>query len=554
VAARVRDWAAALEPLSRQPGDDDHARTQKAQFTLAKTLIIPAGVIWGLVYLWGGATTAAIISMAYAVLSSANLLLLRRTHKFWWYQTSELALVVALPFLLQLALGGYVAGSAVVLWAILGPLFAVMYASERQAVIWFGVFLVVVIGAGVAQPSLDPDNPLPHWLISSFFVLNVGVVSSIALGILLNFVHGRERLRQLERAYLDQSVMLRQREKLATLGTLAAGVAHELNNPAAAVRRAAEQLRPVVDGLRANGLDLAGDGDDRRTATRLADRAPARRTELSPLQRSMLEQELEDWLDDHGVPEPWEVASSLVTFGMTSEDLDDLAGATDPRRLAAAVCLLAEGHAAVGLAAAIADGARRISDIVNALRSYAYLDRGTVQVVDLTEGLENTLVLLRPKLNGIDVRREYAPDLPAVPVRGNELNQVWTNILDNAIDATGGHGTVTIRTVPATLASGAAAVRVEIEDDGHGMPPEVAARVFDPFFTTKAPGHGTGLGLNISFNIVVQQHGGEIAVASMPGRTTFGVSIPRTGVPVATEATDPAVLDADAQPVGVPAA
>jgi signal transduction histidine kinase len=285
-------------------------------------------------------------------------------------------------------------------------------------------------------------------------------------------------------------------------------------------------------------LELAGDGDDRQTAACLAARAATAGTGLSPLEQLKRGQELEDWLDDHGVPEPWEVASSLVALDVEAEDLDDLARATDPRRLGAAVSLLAEGHAAVGLAEVIADGARRISDIVNALRSYSYLDRGTVQGADLTEGLESTLVLLRAKLHDTEVRREYAPDLPTVPIRGNELNQVWTNILDNAIDATGGHGTLTIRTMPATLTSGAEAVRVEIEDDGPGMPPEVAARVFDPFFTTKAPGRGTGLGLNISFNIVVQQHGGEIAVDSEPGRTTFRVTMPRREAGAPKEAPD----------------
>jgi signal transduction histidine kinase len=529
VALRLGDCLAALEPLSCEPGDDEVTRTRKAQFTLAMTLIVPAGVIWGLIYLWAGATTAAIMPLAYAVLSGANLLVLRRTHRFRWYQTTELALIVALPFLLQLALGGYVAGSAVVLWAILGPLFAVMYASERVAAAWSAVFLAVVVIAGAAQPSLDPGDELPHWLISLFFVMNIGAVSTIALVILVSFMRTREHLRVLQQAFFDQSVMLRQREKLATLGTLAAGVAHELNNPAAAVRRAAEQLRPIVDGLRVHGLDLAGDGG---AGAGLADlrRDDGGAEPLSPVQQSLREQELEDWLDDHGVAQPWEVAPQLVALGLCPADLEALVAGADPRRLGAALSLFAEGQEATVLAEAIADGARRISDIVAALRSYSYLDRGTIQVVDVTEGLESTLVLLRAKLTDVDVRREYQPALPPIPVRGNELNQVWTNILDNAIDATGGTGAVTIRTAAGTLGAGAPAVVVEIEDDGPGMPPEVADRVFDPFFTTKPPGHGTGLGLNISFNIVVQQHGGDIAVDSVPGRTSFRVALPVEGV------------------------
>jgi signal transduction histidine kinase len=285
----------------------------------------------------------------------------------------------------------------------------------------------------------------------------------------------------------------------------------------------------VVDGLRAHGLALSADADAANggPAARLAARGSTTGTPArSPVQQSMREQEIEDWLDDHGVAEPWEVAPSLVALGVEVDDLDDLADVTEARRLGPAVGLLAQGHAATGLAEANAEGARRISDNVSALRSYSYLDRGTVQVVDLTEGIESTLVLLQAKLRDMTVRREYADALPAVPVRGNELNQVWTNILDNAIDATGGHGTVTVRTVASDEA-----VVVEVEDDGPGMAPEVASRVFDPFFTTKEPGRGTGLGLNISFNIVVQQHGGEITVDSEPGRTTFRVRVPRTGVP-----------------------
>ena len=181
------------------------------------------------------------------------------------------------------------------------------------------------------------------------------------------------------------------------------------------------------------------------------------------------------------------------------------------------------GHTAT--ATSLSDGiltaARRISEIVAAMRSYTYLDRGAWQTVDVTEGTESTLVLMRSKLGDMRVERRYAPDVPRIEVRGNELNQVWTNVIDNAVYATGGTGTLVI---PTSVADGW--VAVELEDDGPGMVPGVAERVFDPFFTTKPPGSGTGLGLNISHTIVVRQHGGRMSVESEPGRTCFHVELP----------------------------
>jgi signal transduction histidine kinase len=192
--------------------------------------------------------------------------------------------------------------------------------------------------------------------------------------------------------------------------------------------------------------------------------------------------------------------------------------------IASVLAMLAQGSEATSLAEIIGSGAQRISDIVAAMRSYSYLDRGVVQIVDVTEGIESTLVLLQSQLRRMKVVREYAEDLPQIAVRGTELNQVWTNIIANAVDATEGTGTLTVR----TELSGDR-VAVEFEDDGPGMGPGVADRVFDPFFTTKPPGKGTGLGLNISYNIVVRQHGGEISVVSDPGRTVFRVVLSQTG-------------------------
>jgi signal transduction histidine kinase len=534
---RFQGAVAALEPLSCQPGDDDETRTRKAHFTAAMSLIIPAGLVWSALYFAFGARLAAVMPLAYAVLSGANLALLRRTRRFRVFQVGELALIIALPFVLQLTLGGFVSGSAVVVWAFLGPLFAVLFGTPRQAVAWFGAFLAAVVAAGIAEPALDGANALPQGLVDVLFVMNVGAVSLIAFGILLSFGTKRDRLRTLERAYLDQTVMLRERDKLATLGTMTAGVVHELNNPAAAIRRAAQQLQPTIDGLRRARLALTPDGgpDARTGALQALLDAPgsAPRPGTSTTQQWRIEEELDEWLEEHGVAEPWEVAPALAARGFAPVDLERLTVHFEGAELSAAVTMLAEGHEARELTGAIVEAAGRISDIVDAMKSYAYLDRGTIQVVDVTEGIESTLVLFRSDLRDMTVRREYAPDVPRIAVRGNELNQVWTNIVDNAIDATGGVGTLVVRT-----AAAGDRVVVEIEDDGPGMPADVAAKVFDPFFTTKAPGSGTGLGLNVSFNIVTQQHLGQLTVDSRPGRTCFRVELPVRGAFDAAPAAD----------------
>jgi signal transduction histidine kinase len=245
---------------------------------------------------------------------------------------------------------------------------------------------------------------------------------------------------------------------------------------------------------------------------------------LSPLERSDRAEEMGPWLHGLGVDHPADAAEALADLGYTRAQLAELTSALPPANIPVFLSWIAEASEAHNLLAEIGEGAGRISQIVGAMRSYAYLDQAPVQEVDITEGLENTLVLLGSKLKtGVVVHRNYAEHLPRIQAHGSELNQVWTNIIENAIDAVGAHGTITVRT------SGRDGyVLAEIEDDGPGMPPEIAARVFDPFFTTKPPGKGTGLGLNISHNIVVQEHKGRITVHSTPGRTTFQVLLPIT--------------------------
>jgi signal transduction histidine kinase len=341
----------------------------------------------------------------------------------------------------------------------------------------------------------------------------------------LVFVFGADvtRQKQTERA-------LAQSERMATLGTLAAGVAHELNNPAAATRRAAEQLREAFAALneaRGRLADMPPEGVSllAELHSRSATRAGTRH-ELGSVEHSDREADLEDWLDDHGVDDAWDLAPGLVAQDLGVPDIERLTEHFGPSTLPAVLAWAVQTHRVHVLSHEIGEGSARISEIVGALKGYSYLGQAPVQAVDVHEGLDSTLVIMRNKLKtGIDVVRDYAADLPAVAAHGSELNQVWTNLVDNAADAiyASDHplGTVTLR----TRLDGDEVV-VEIEDDGPGIPEDVQPHLFDPFFTTKEPGKGTGLGLSTTYSIITEKHHGTIAVRSRPGRTVFTVRLP----------------------------
>jgi len=530
-------WAARRDPVGwverrvSVPGDDEETRRRKALFTLALILLIPFGVVWAGLYFRYGEPAAALAAVSYVVVTIAGIVLLfrfRNFRLFWW---TELALAFPVPVAQQLLLGGFVGSSAVILWSFLAVLLIVMFVGAGEAWWWFGAFVIAVVACPVLQPYVRAQNHLPTWLMSVFFVLNVISVCAVSLVFLNSFARDRRKLRELEVSYLNQEMMLRQADKLATLGTLAAGVAHELNNPAAAAARGVGQLRPLVDRLQSAYLELCAAASPQLAASiqragELIRGGAAQVVSLSPLERSDQAEEMDQWLCELGVDHPAETAETLADLGYTRAQLAELTSALPPSDIPAFLSWMAGAGEVHNLLAEIGEGAGRISQIVGAMRSYAYLDQAPVQEVDIAEGLDNTLVMLGGKLRtGVMVHRDYADGLPAIQAHGRELNQVWTNIIENAIDAVGAHGTITIRT-----SAPDGYVLAEIEDDGPGMAPEVMARVFDPFFTTKPPGKGTGLGLNISHNIVVQEHKGRIEVGSQPGRTTFRVFLP-TAIP-----------------------
>jgi signal transduction histidine kinase/predicted CoA-binding protein len=323
------------------------------------------------------------------------------------------------------------------------------------------------------------------------------------------------------------STTLQQSERMAQLGTLTAGVAHELNNPAAAVKRGAEHLLGALETQESawaavHRLELDAAAGRRLAVAVVQIRERARHpAELDTMARADREEELDDWLDDHDISGDRD-AGALVDLALSDERLEELLEAFGPARLPVVLRALTATYDTYNVVAEMSQGAERISSIVGALKQYSFLDQAPVQEVDLHEGLDNTLLILRSKLGkGVSVKREYDPALPRITARGSELNQVWTNLIDNAVDAMNGQGRILIRTCHEK-----GWVMVEIEDSGPGIPEDVQGRIFDAFFTTKPPGKGTGQGLAIAYQIVTQNHRGSIRVLSEPGRTRFQVTVP----------------------------
>jgi signal transduction histidine kinase len=321
-----------------------------------------------------------------------------------------------------------------------------------------------------------------------------------------------------------------QRERLLALGKLTAGLTHELNNPAAAAARAASALRDRFTGMR-HKLTLLSegklDGEVLRSLTGLQEEFVGRvggARELSALERSDLEDVLGDWLEEREVTRPWDLAGVFAAAGFGADDLDRVAGAVAPEHLEPALRWLAYTVEAESLLLEIADSTARISGLVDAAKQYTQMDRMPHQPTDLHAGLDATLVMLSAKIAaGVTVVKEYDRSLPKVPAYAGELNQVWTNLIVNALDAMAGEGTLTLR----TGRDGDCAL-VEVCDTGPGIPAELRQRVFEPFFTTKPVGSGTGLGLDVSWRIVVKRHGGDLRVTSQPGDTRFQVLLPLT--------------------------
>jgi signal transduction histidine kinase len=318
----------------------------------------------------------------------------------------------------------------------------------------------------------------------------------------------------------------RQRESLVALGTLAAGLAHELNNPASAATRAVDSLAATSSRMYAALSRLAAhemSPDQFAGLDALRQELQRRTPPADSMAEADLEEALGSWLADHDVAEEWLLAPPLAAAGADVRWCERVAEVVPGALLGPGVDWVASAQSMDGLLAEVKESTGRISGLVARVRSYTQLDRASLQSTDIAEGLDSTLVMLGHKLgHGVVVERDYSRDVPRVEAMAAELNQVWTNLIDNAVDAMGGRGTLRVRTRLDELGW----VVVEVEDSGPGMSADTAKRVFEPFFTTKPVGQGTGLGLDISRRIVTDHHHGEISVESDPGRTVMRVRLP----------------------------
>jgi signal transduction histidine kinase len=389
--------------------------------------------------------------------------------------------------------------------------------GEHVAPTWMGAIAVLTEGPVAVRMQTHTDCRIGLVPAEEFIDL---VLSHRA-------VH-RRIMRQVRPVMERITTAEQNRERLASLGTMAAGLAHELNNPAAAAKRAAAELAEALDVISNTIGRFVESGLERDEAQRLValQRAAldgaARRGALGALDAADAEDELLEALEALGVAEPWRMTEPLAVAGVDRAWLHEVAEIAGPATRAA-LAWVAASLTARGLVAEVSDSAERMSRLVGAVKAYAYLDRGDVVEADVHEGLESTLTLLGHKLKhtAIKVEREYDRDLPRLTVHGSELNQVWTNLLDNAIDALGDRGTIAIT----TRRDGPCLV-VDVADDGPGIPPEIRGHVFDPFFTTKDVGRGTGLGLDTARRIVTERHRGSLTVDTEPGRTVFRVWLP----------------------------
>jgi signal transduction histidine kinase len=395
--------------------------------------------------------------------------------------------------------------------------------GRQSAPTWIGAIAVITEGAFASRMVAVTEAHLALIPATEFRRLALANTD----------VH-RRVMRQVRPIMTRMTAIQQNREHLAALGTMAAGLAHELNNPAAAARRSAADLAEALTVIGATIREFVDAGIEREDAARITDlrdqilRQCAERSPLSALDAADAEDAMTDRLEEMGVPDAYRLAEPLAAAGADDdwlEQLQGLAGSATPAALRSIVASLS----AQRLVSDLRDSTERMSSLIGAIKSYAYMDRGGLIEADIHEGLETTLKVLSHKLKNtqIEIVRDYDRNLPPLTMYGSEVNQVWTNLIDNAIDAVGDTGTITVRTQ-----RDGDCILVDIADTGPGIPAQARTHVFEPFYTTKDVGKGTGLGLDTVRRIVVERHGGSITFDTGDGGTTFHIWMPLPAITI----------------------
>ncbi|MCB9727883.1 MAG: GHKL domain-containing protein [Deltaproteobacteria bacterium] len=528
-ASATAPWYEGLAAIADRPGDSADQRQRHRFLILTGVVMSAGGLTWGTLAAGFGLPVASIIPFGYAGATILNFLALSRTKNFAFARTLQVLISLLLPFLFQWMLGGFVASGAVMIWAMLSVVASFSFDDTRASLAWVTMYLVLVLVSGMLEGHLPVPAPLADPSLAPFtFTINFFAVSAAVLGLTIFFVAQRRRaleeLAEMNRQIAESQQALIQSEKMAALGQLVAGVAHELNTPLGAIRASVGNLGTAV-GETVSELPelLARTPEQHRVQWRvLVDAVDARAAPQTSREERASRRALADELREAGLDDVDELAATLVDIGVT----DQVAMHLDLLRSERREPLI---RAAYNMAALVRNSqnirvaADRASKIVFALKSYAHPGgaNGESTRASLADNLDTVLTLYHSQIkHGVELARRY-DDPGVIEGRHDELNQVWTNLVHNALQAMDHKGLLEV-----VVTADAHEVTVAVIDSGPGIPAEQRARIFEPFYTTKAAGEGSGLGLSICREIVAK-HGGAMSVESEPGRTCFTVRLPR---------------------------
>jgi signal transduction histidine kinase len=509
---------------------DTNVIKQRKEFLIYMGLIMSfGGLVWGSICLFFDLVYSAAIPLGYTLFTTLNFLYFKYSKNFPVVRSVQMIMSILLPFLFQWSLGGFISSGAVMMWATLSLIASLSFQDTRSSIWWLVLFLALNIFSAIIEPYVNENYNihLPIGWSATFFVINISVAVAVVFSLVVYFINVRDNanteLDQKHRALKQSQAQLIQSEKLAVLGQLIAGVAHEVNTPLGAIQASIGIITDSTKYLTNEFPQLLEQltPDEKGSLFELIQKSSTSNNSLSAKEERQFKRQLASILEDNGIDDSESVADTFVDIGIYS-NIDSFVPILKQERgeqLLKAVYNLSEQNKN---SHNIKTAVERASKVVFALKNYAHRNHTESKISsNVTKGLETVLTLYHNQIKkGITINRHFDP-VPDILCYPDELNQVWTNIIHNAIQAMDNNGIIDIE----TGVNEKNQIFVNITDNGKGIPPEIIGRIFDPFFTTKPAGEGSGLGLDIVKQII-NKHGGEITVASVPGKTTFTVLIP----------------------------